>query len=192
MANKLLKNQIISSLERKLESGLPEHYDLGPELRYLGALPTSNNNNFEEEMLLGEDKLITSKIIKENDVYYKYQEFKFKREVDENYYVLIVKERLEDNRPVKFEVKLDKPVESGGVNSLYLIYTDNIPIVESPTILKEFKLYYCEEGGGPEGSDLMTLISTREVTQNPPTTVNDIKSVLTEEVITPNPDIQGE
>ena len=187
----LKKNHVISSLQRKQGNSFT-NYDIGPELRYIGALPTSNNNNLEEEMILGEDKLIFSKIEEEQGIYYKYQEFKFKKENDTSYYILKIKENLKENRPVKFEVKLDKPVEQGGVNSLFLIYTDNIPYVTEKTLLKEFKLYYCQEGEGEGGSDKITLISTRKVEQNEPTTVNNIKTVLTEETIIPNPAIQGE
>lgn len=35
-----------------------KYVPIGPDLRYIGKLPTSENNNFEEEYLLGEDKQI--------------------------------------------------------------------------------------------------------------------------------------
>lgn len=171
----LKQNNVISSLQEKISEGSFNTYEIGPELRYIGALPTSNNNNFEEEMLLGEDKLIITQIKDEDDALYKYQDFKFKRPGDLKYYILKVKENLTKTRPVKFEVKKDEE----DIGSLYLEYTDNISLVDSKVLIKKFSLYYCEEN--PDGDDIITLISERTVYQNPYDPVS--RSILTEEEI---------
>ena len=182
----LIENHIISSLQREVEDGRYDNYNIGSELRYIGALPTSNNNNFEEEMIIGEDKIVTSKIIRNNNIYYKYQELKFKKENDKNYYILEITDRLEDTRLVKFKVEPDEY----NVNSLYLIYTDNIPTLEhddtSENPIRELKLYYCQEGKGSGGSDLKTLISTRKVCQKAPVTIDGVKTTTATETIIPN------
>lgn len=63
----LIKDKVIHAVSKKSsESQSPrETMSFGPELKYVGALPTSNNYNFEEEILLGEDKIIE----KEYDFY---------------------------------------------------------------------------------------------------------------------------
>ena len=47
-------NQVITDQQNLGHKYVP----IGPDLRYIGKLPTSENNNFEEEYLLGEDKQI--------------------------------------------------------------------------------------------------------------------------------------
>lgn len=53
-------NDIISKLRKKLSNGDYETYYLGPELQYIGAIPYSGNNNLEEELLMGENQIITT------------------------------------------------------------------------------------------------------------------------------------
>ena len=52
--------EIIDSLKRKKEGGGYDTFYLGPQLCNTKALPTSNNNNLEEQLLMGTDKIITN------------------------------------------------------------------------------------------------------------------------------------
>jgi len=53
--------QVISEIKQKINNnGSIEYvsYKLGPELKYISSLFNSNNNNLEEMLLLGTDKII--------------------------------------------------------------------------------------------------------------------------------------
>lgn len=52
--------KIISMLKHKTSTGDFNPLYLGPEQRYVGALRKSNNNNIEEQLLLGVDQIKTS------------------------------------------------------------------------------------------------------------------------------------
>lgn len=80
-----MENNIISYIERKHNSQ-QERFYLGPELRYIGALTTSNNNNLEEQFLFGVDKIVTSQTDNENNI--EKEIIEFRREGDNEYYIL--------------------------------------------------------------------------------------------------------
>lgn len=79
--------QIISMLKQKSDSGDFNPLYLGPEQRYVGALRKSNNNNIEEQLLLGVDRIITS--WNEGDTIREHIEFRDNEDPDETgYYIL--------------------------------------------------------------------------------------------------------
>lgn len=79
--------QIISMLRQKSDNGNFSPLYLGPEQRYIGALRKSNNNNIEEQLLLGVDQIITS--WNEDNVEREHIEFRDNEDPDETgYYIL--------------------------------------------------------------------------------------------------------
>ena len=79
--------QIVAEVAKKRLDGSFDTYYLGPEQRYSGALPSSNNNNLEEQLLMDVDKVVTKTHDPINNVDVIVTEFK--RESDtNNYYVL--------------------------------------------------------------------------------------------------------
>jgi len=52
-----MTTQVISQIKKKTNSGY-DIYQIGPELKYVGALSASNNNNLEEQFLIGVDKIV--------------------------------------------------------------------------------------------------------------------------------------
>lgn len=79
--------QIISMLKQKSDNGDFNPLYLGPEQRYVGALRKSNNNNIEEQLLLGVDRIITS--WNEGDTIREHIEFRDNEDPDETgYYIL--------------------------------------------------------------------------------------------------------
>lgn len=79
--------QIISMLRQKSDNGNFSPLYLGPEQRYIGALRKSNNNNIEEQLLLGVDRIITS--WNEGDTIREHIEFRDNEDPDETgYYIL--------------------------------------------------------------------------------------------------------
>jgi len=79
--------QIISMLKQKSDNGNFSPLYLGPEQRYIGALRKSNNNNIEEQLLLGVDRIITS--WNEDNVTREHIEFRDNEDPNETgYYIL--------------------------------------------------------------------------------------------------------
>lgn len=79
--------QIISMLRQKSDNGNFSPLYLGPEQRYIGALRKSNNNNIEEQLLLGVDRIITS--WDEDNVTREHIEFRDNEDPNETgYYIL--------------------------------------------------------------------------------------------------------
>lgn len=79
--------QIISILRQKSDNGDFNPLYLGPEQRYIGALRKSNNNNIEEQLLLGVDRIITS--WNEDNVKREHIEFRDNEDPNETgYYIL--------------------------------------------------------------------------------------------------------
>lgn len=79
--------QIISMLRQKSDDGDFHPLYLGPEQRYIGALRKSNNNNIEEQLLLGVDRIITS--WNEDNVTREHIEFRDNEDPNETgYYIL--------------------------------------------------------------------------------------------------------
>lgn len=79
--------QIISMLKQKSDNGDFNPLYLGPEQQYVGALRKSNNNNIEEQLLLGVDRIITS--WNEGDTIREHIEFRDNEDPDETgYYIL--------------------------------------------------------------------------------------------------------
>lgn len=79
--------QIISRIREKNSTGSYETFYLGPEQRYSGALPTSNNNNLEEQLLMGVDRI--TKSWHDNATNTDQKIVEFRRQSDtKNYYIL--------------------------------------------------------------------------------------------------------
>ena len=81
---------------------LTEKKSNGPALRYVGALPAAGNHNFEEEFLLGENKIIYRQY--ENNCYRETTEFRTDGQ-DYNYYYLEYYEY--DTTPDEYDVYID-------------------------------------------------------------------------------------
>ena len=87
---------IISQIKRKNGQDY-DIYQIGPELRYTGALMSSNNNNLEEFLLLGTDGI--TKTWQEGNTIKKVIEFKKRDSLtgvwdDSDYYILEIEEDL--------------------------------------------------------------------------------------------------
>ena len=86
--------QVISQIKKKINDSDQALYHIGPELKYVGALLSSNNNNLEEQLLIGIDKIIkeqTEVDIDRHDI--KKTKIEFRKPNDtENYYILEISE----------------------------------------------------------------------------------------------------
>lgn len=86
--------EVISQVKKKVRTtgGQVTYVDfpIGPELKYIGTLLSSNNNNLEEQLLLGTDRIVTEwrdKDDQDRDIDKVVVEFR--RDSDENeYYIL--------------------------------------------------------------------------------------------------------
>lgn len=56
----LANNAVISKISKKNSGGTFDEYNIGPELRFVGAQYNSNNNNLEEQLIIGTDKVKVS------------------------------------------------------------------------------------------------------------------------------------
>ena len=83
-------NNVISFIKKKTGNDNNSYvkYFLGPELRYSGTLPCSNNNNLEEFLLLGTDRIINE--YDDNGVHYTQIDFRRESDIEEYYYIKIV------------------------------------------------------------------------------------------------------
>lgn len=134
-----VNNQVISSLINASTQGRKTKYvPIGPDLRYIGRLPGSNVNNFEEEYLLGEDKQITRSYTVDADNVPCYKEvIKYRKNdnVTSNYYELECFEY--DLRPQREDITVDDDKMIINLHSRL----ENLPQVAG-TILRKYKLYW--------------------------------------------------
>ena len=90
----MANTQVISQIKKKINDSDQALYHIGPELKYVGALLSSNNNNLEEQLLIGIDKIIkeqTEVDIDRHDI--KKTKIEFRKPNDtENYYILEISE----------------------------------------------------------------------------------------------------
>ena len=78
---------IVSVLQQKDSEGNYHPFHIGPEQRYVGATRKTNNNNLEEQLLLGIDRIKTSWI--EEGIKREKIEFRDNERTDDNgYYIL--------------------------------------------------------------------------------------------------------
>lgn len=83
----LNNHDVISSFKRKNDSNGYDDYPLSPEQRFVKALRKSNNNNLEEQFLMGVDNIITA--WEENDVQREVIEYRSTEdELETDYYIL--------------------------------------------------------------------------------------------------------
>lgn len=107
---------------------------VGPDLRYIGKLPTSHNHNFEEEYLLGEDKRIKRwyGVDSNNQPCYR-EEIRY-GSAEDGYYWLDYFEY--DMRPMNQDVTYNNEVLTIDVHSKF-----NLPITEG-IVLRKYNLYW--------------------------------------------------
>ena len=80
-------SQVISQMRRKKADGSYDIFQIGPDLQFVGALPTSNNNNLEEQLLLGVDRIVRFWYDDENHVDRRRIEYRKSTDLHD-YYVL--------------------------------------------------------------------------------------------------------
>lgn len=141
----MAENKVIYAVSKKdSETQSPREIEaMGPELKYVGALPTSNNYNFEEEILLGEDKIIE----KENNYY---DPDTLKRCYHEKRYYTNIKSNLGYYYLEYFEydTRANEDYDYRTRNSALVIDLDNSAyesVGGSSTLAKKFKLFYRKE-----------------------------------------------
>jgi hypothetical protein len=93
--------------EKNVVAGLtPDHCVTklrnGPALRHVGALPASNNHNFEEEFLLGEDKITVRWY--EGGWYWERTEYRKKEQTSDYYYTVYIEY---DTQPDEYDVTVE-------------------------------------------------------------------------------------
>ena len=111
---------------------------VGPDLRYVGKLPTSHNHNFEEEYLLGEDKRIKRWYGVDSDNQPCYREEIRYGSAEDGYYWLDYFEY--DMRPMNQDVTYNNEVLTIDVHSKF-----NLPNVNG-TVLRKYNLYWHKNG----------------------------------------------
>lgn len=132
----MASNQVTSQIrERSINGSYDTIYNLGPELRYTGALPSSNNNNLEEELLLGEDKITTKWYDDVNSVYRTTIEYR-KNSDSGNYYVLEI-----------YDYVKKSAIGITVVDGVMIFDLDNKIVVTEPTVIREEKLFYIQGDG---------------------------------------------
>ena len=83
----LNNHDVISSFKRKNDSNGYDDYPLSPEQRFVKALRKSNNNNLEDQFLMGVDNIITA--WEENDVQREVIEYRSTEDkLETDYYIL--------------------------------------------------------------------------------------------------------
>lgn len=126
-------NQIISQIKKKNNIGDYDTYNIGPELKYVGSLLASGNNNLEEQYVFGTDKVIKKQTQDNIDK----EVIEFRRESDAaNYYTVeIDKYRAESQSPIHV---IDDTVYLDTIMTAY----DNIAVENSYSS----KISYSENG----------------------------------------------
>ena len=132
-------NNLISHIcEKDANGNFDNIFYLSPKLRYAKPLPTSNNNNLEEELLLGEDKIITKGYDSTINAYK--QTIEFRRDADTgDYYEL----EILDYTETEGEPEIDITVE----NTKMIFQLVKEAIHNQETLIKKYTLFYIEAGG---------------------------------------------
>lgn len=117
-----------------------EEVPFGPELKYVGALPTSHNYNFEEEILLKEDKIV-EKILRDKDSSsnrYGYHEITYYTSDlnNYNYYILDYFE-FDTRANLDYDYRTNQKVVT-----IDLANKDYLSANMNATEAKKFRLYY--------------------------------------------------
>lgn len=182
---------VISRIARKDSDNVWREFHIGPELRYIGALPTSNNHNFEESYLLGMDTITRTWV--ENNV--TKQVIEFRRDSDtDNYYILEIDDYTESGGSSSEGVQVDnngaihlKSIMSYSNNGAHQDeYNDKIvyggegmhfDYIPPTLVLKVYRLKY------KNGANIIN-ISTKTVTQYYET-IDGVSFKFIKETITP-------
>lgn len=156
----LIKDKVIyAASEKSSESQSPrETMLMGPELKYVGALPTSNNYNFEEEILLGEDKIIEKEYnfydTEESKTCYHETRYYTSNSNNYDYYYL---------EYFEYDTRVNPDYDYRVVGSKLIIDLDysDYGMASFQGLAKKFKLYYRKKtSNGYED----ILISTKKLT----------------------------
>lgn len=149
----MVNNRVISELRGSIVGkNKSDQAPLGPDLRYLGRLPGTNNNNFEEEYLLGEDKQVTRSYTVDGKGTPCYKEVIEYRSLNAlyNYYELECFEY--DMRPQRQDVTVDGDKMTINLHSKLENFLE-----EDGVILRKYNLWQHPQTGGRE------LISVKTV-----------------------------
>ena len=158
-----MEERVVSLIKRKTDSGY-DNFNVGPELRYVGSLPGSGNNNLEEQIILGGNRIIKSWTETEEGNEIKKEIIEYRTEnTDNNYYILEIKDYgevghggniyVEDFRNILYisNFLIADNTTQTAVQEEYnpIIYFDNGTLHATPDILiKEYNLKY-QKGNGP-------------------------------------------
>ena len=159
----LVKDKVIYAASKKSsETQSPrEIMPFGPELKYVGALPTSNNYNFEEEILLGEDKIIEKKynFVDSEESKTCYHETRYYTNNISNYgyyYLEYFEYDTRTNPGYDYRVKGTKLIIDLDYSDYDTLYFHDL--------VKKFKLYYRKANSDDPSGYEDTLISTKKLT----------------------------
>ena len=150
----MIDNQVISKLQGPEGNG---YVPVGPDLRYIGKLPGTNNNNFEEEYILGEDKQITRSYTVDGKgvpCYKEVIEYRNKN-ILYNYYELEYFEY--DMRPQRQDITVDGDKMTINLHSRL----ENFP-AETGVVLRKYNLQWHPQNGGRELISVKTIKSKYE------------------------------
>lgn len=80
---------IVSMFKRKNDAGTLDPLYIGPDQKFVGPMRKSNNNNMEEQFLLGVDRIVTTWVDEETGVLRRRMEFRDNDDPTEtDYYIL--------------------------------------------------------------------------------------------------------
>lgn len=191
--------KIIDHIKRKKANGDYDTFYLGPQLCNIKALPTSNNNNLEEMLLMSTDKVITSWYDDVNKLNMSKIEFRRKDDTQNFYFLEVAKyidNRSKDNIYVDTSTNAivfgngSAEIEQGDEHSLEMAETTNAHYDEdehgaviSPVFrVKKNILWY---QNGPDPATDKVFVSEKIVTQEKD--IDDAAKTITKEDINQEP-----
>ena len=167
----MANSSVISEIRKKNALGTYDIYQISPQLKYSKALLTSNNNNLEEQLLMGVDKIIRSwydetagvqrQIIEfrrssDTNNYYFLDVYKYNNGSNDNIYIINDIIYFTENMTVTGTTLEEINYDS------HLIYNPiNKELAILPTLTSEKDYLYFKDAGGSE-----TLVSSKEITMN--------------------------
>lgn len=173
--------QIISQFRRKNTGGTYDTFYLGPEQHYSRALPTSNNNNLEEQLLMGVDKIV--RIWHDDAENVDRKVIEFRRESDTtDYYILDITISGDKIIYVEDEIAYFTPGANMVVNTdilaqtiydakMYYEPTQEMFVAQLSQASENRTLYYVQSDG--TRLKISTKIITREVDENNVVTIKE-------------------
>jgi len=171
-------NNVISQLNIKRSSDGYDTYYIGPELKYVGSLATSNNHNLEEQMIMGVDRQIVSYYDEVNKA--QIEIIDFRRNSDTKYYTL---EKIKYDGDYGMSVAyVQGNVLNFNTSNIFcsqdhildqneydpnMIFTDNKFDITSDSILEVDTLYYTDpdDTSVPDGKKAISIKTTMRITK---------------------------